>query len=564
MLEQIINKVKKEPLRFALIAAFILFFTQLFSLCILQSDDYYYTLFTKNGMGEFIRLTIDHFQAINGRALVHFFAQIALSLPLVLRAVLNAVILFSSCLFANAVFGKAEKSAAFMVCTFALLLLFGKGIIKEALMWTSGFYNYVFPALITFIALYLVKNNSKLCFVFAFLAGATTEQWGFVAIVMLAAFIFLSKDDKKPTFFTPVFLSLAGYVTIFLSPATMSRIFTSGNTNLSSSLIDLPGLSRVFLSENSALVPIILFLVSTLFLAIIKKGRFKAFYSSVLPIFLLITLPLHKSYLTAFVIFMCYLVLCIALFISEKNITCATLLTGAVAAIIIMLPTNTYDWRVAFPGTFLIMLCTVFIALPLLSQRKLRVCALLILTVFSLCAFAPSYIGFYRNHLTEKANLAAIKNAHITKTLEYSIDYDKNYAMRQMFNDGWFYKQFVALYNLEDCQIHLTSKNAKTIFYNGNPLAAKALFENGEYYIPLRSFITAAKGEVSDNAPCTFTLNGKTLTYHDGILMYKDLQGNEKYLIADENKLADWYTLYLKLPIVEDAFNIDIIIKETP
>ncbi len=568
MFDKITQKLKDKPLYGFLFippAVLVLLFASLFAFCILQSDDYSYASYLADGLCGFIRLTKEHFLSVNGRALVHFFLHITLGLPKFFAVLIkSAILLFTALLSFKA--SRLPKCNIFFCLTafYSLLLLSGTAPFTEAVMWTSGFFNYVFPALFLFLALYFHSKGSALQYLFCFLAGATTEQWGIGAFAVITATIASSTPrlrQVKPASFMPSVAVLAGYLTIFASPATMRRISVSGHASLSESLLDVARLSEGFLKKDSAVGIFVIFIALMLLFAYIKKGAFNALYTGILPLFLIFTLPLHGSYMASFIIFICYLIVCAALFFIKKYSAVSACLFGAAASVIIMLPTNTFDARITFPGTFLIIIAVTMLVPGLGFSKKVLAFSTAALFLVSLIAFFPSYMGYLGNYKVDRANLNAIEEAKETKTLNYSIDYDKRYAVRQMFNDGWFYNSFVALYNLEDCSIYPDSKNAKTIYLDGKALTAKALYFSDEAYLPLRALVLEADGSISTENGTLFTLNGRTLTYLDGMLTYKNDRGNERYLVADKNSIPDFYTLYIKEEIIRDAFGVSISIK---
>lgn len=572
MLKKIIKLIKKEPSNSfytTLAACLILLFASLFFFSILQSDDYYYAAFFKNGVGEFFRLTKDHFINTNGRALVHFSLQVVLALPKFFRVLINSAILFFICFFSFKIsrFNERKHCLLYFIIFYSFIMLSGTNTLKETIMWASGFYNYVFPALITLIALYLCKTGSPWRYLFCFLSGATTEQWGITSCVMLTLFLIQSShnflEKKRHLRYIPVALSLLGYITIFISPATLSRIFVSGHTELTASLFDISRLAEAFFSNGSCVIIIAIFIIVTLFAAFVKKGAFKALYTALLPLCLILLLPFHHSYMAAFLVFLCYLILCAFLFYKEKYPDIAALLFGAITSIVIMLPTNTFDARITLPCALLLTLTSISIFLSVECNKKILLVSSIAIFTAAAVVFAPCYTHFYKNHLVDKCNMAAIKEAQHTKSLTYCIDYDKTYIMRQMFNDGWFYTTFLLLYNLEDCTVYLDSVNAKPLYYNGNKLTTKALISENEVYVPMRAFLSEAGGTITYETSANFELNGKKLVYLDGMLSYTASDGKTKYLVADDNKLLDFYTLYLKLNVVTEVFDISLSINNT-
>ena len=565
MFRKTLNYIKKNPASALFIFTGIfmcLVFSLLLSFRIMQADDYYYATFFKKGLGEFFRLTKDHFQNFNGRVLVHIFAQINLSLGHFAGSLLNSAIVFFIGFFAFKISGSKKGLAqlgVFISLFYALLCFSGFGVIKEAIMWTSAFYNYVFPFLILLLGLYFSEKNKLISFVFCFLSGATTEQWGVVAIVMLIVF-HVGKHYK--TFrhrfkdFLPSVLALLGYFTIFLSPATQGRINTTGHTTLAKSLFDIPRLSKVFFAEGSPIVLIVIFIVVMLLAAFLFKKRFMLLYSGFLPLSLILTLSMHKAYMATFIIFMCYLPVCFGVFFFEKHYTTAAFIVGALSSVLIMLPTNTFEPRIAFPLVILlgVAIMNTCLSMEVFSLKKVNILVLVGVIMFALITLYPSFMGFKYNSTIEKENLNAVKASRETGELYYNIDYDKNFAAKQMFNDGWFYTKFLELYSIEDCTVYIDSKNSIPI----ENYKSKALIYQGDVYIPMRTFLSEAGGTITLDTATTMTLNGKTLTLLDGVLTYHSPDGSIKYLIADDNRILNFYTLYIRSSVVNDALGTNL------
>ncbi len=565
MFKNITSYIKQNRCEFiSCVISIFLFavFTALFSFFILQSDDYYYASFFKNGISEFIRLSADHFLTFNGRALVHFFAQVALSLPRLLTALSSAAIITAiGCIAHRIILPSDSKKSFFMfMCVFySLILLCGRDVFKEGFMWVSAFYNYVFPFLLLLLAVKTKDKNYGL--IFCFLSGATTEQWGISAIGVLAFLAFLSlpsKRDVKTVFkaFVPTICTALGYMFIYASPATLFRITSTGHTSLPTSIVDIPRLSEVFLAPNCATVVFALFTIASIITAHTKKGSFSVLYCGYLPLVLLVLPYFTKEYMASFIVFMCYLFLCAVVFFINKHVYTTAFIIGAIVSTLIMLPTNTFETRVGVPCILFIIVSTlsVFAIHKKTLPSKFHLPTVCLMVCFGLFSFAPTFTGFMQNGMVEHENLAAIKDAKQSGILNYNIDYNKDFAMKQMYNDGWFYNQFLSLYELEDCRINIKSKNSVDL----DLIESDGLKYNGEVYVPVRDFLSEMGGTITTGTDIVMTLNDKSLTLSSGMLFYKDKDGIEKYLIADENKLPEFYTLYIKLDVINDAFDLNI------
>ncbi len=557
-----ISNNKKTCVLFCALSFLVVFFTVFFSFFVFQSDDYYYASFFKNGLSEFINLSINHFLTFNGRALVHFFAEVALSLPHFATFMLSSAILFLIGFFACKIIDSSHASFSRIscMCIFYILILFvGRDVFKEGFMWISAFYNYVFPFLILLIAMrFSDKPYSPLLF---FLSGATTEQWGITsvavaAVVALSSVLPKSFSKKSVSAFISPLSALLGYATIFLSPATLSRIDVTGHTSLPSAITDLPRISSIFLSPHSAASVFLVFIFFTILTAHKFKKSYLVLYFGFLPAILIIIGFFTQNTLVAFIVLMCYLVLCAAVFFINKNTLISALITGGIVSILIMIPTNTFEARIVTPSVLLLIVSCVSLAFLNFdfSKSAFTIPAILSAIFIGLTVFSPIFCGFFQNGRIEADNLAAIKSAHKSGTLFYNIDYDKNFAMKQMFNDGWFFNEFVSLYSLEDCQIIIKSKNSVPLTH----VSSYGIEYDGDIYVPVRELIGELGGAIDTSTDTTVSLNDKFFKISSGMIVYTDENSVTKYLVADFNKLPEFYTLYLKLDVFNEALGTDI------
>lgn len=430
-------------------------------------------------------------------------------------------------------------------------------------MWMSGFYNYVFPLLIIALMLYFKKKSTPLWYLFAFFAGSTTEQWGFGAIVMILTLLLCSMPQKKTyksisIHFIPLALCVIGNLTIYLSPATTARIGVTAHTGLSEIITDFSRMAEAFLNEHSGYMVIMACISVFITSGFIFKKSFRLLITGIIPLLLI---GFFKVYSLSFLFLLAYIILCTAVLLKEKHTLPGVLLAGMVATLFIMLPTNTFDARITFPPVILMILAALGIIFKSNVKSKIMLPASLLMAVVAALILFPSYKGFYHNHLIEKGNLERIEEAKLTNTLNYNIDYNKDFAMRQMFNDGWFFNSFLSLYDLEDCSVTLDSKDAEFIYHNDENLQIKALYNKGEYYAPMRDLLKVTGGSINTEENIVMTLNGKSLSYIDSAFVYIDSSGNWQYIIADDNKLIDFYTLYIKLSVVNDAFQTNFTTK---
>lgn len=556
-----IKQHKSECFFAALSFALFSVFTVFLNFFIIQADDYYYASFFKNGLFDFFRLSVDHFLRFNGRALVHFFAQTALALPHFLTAALSsAVMAFIGVLSYRILNGKFEKKSlfCFMNIFYSFILFFGSDIFKEGIMWISAFYNYVFPLL---ILLFAVKTKDKpYGLIFCFLSGATTEQWGITAFSVLFVLCFSDFEKKRRknliSSISPLLCNLLGYGTIFLSPATSSRITLTAHATLPTALVDFPRLCEVFMSIRSSFALFIIFILANVALAFKKGESYRVLFTGLLPLVLIFISFFTESTLVCYIVFMLYLILCAVFFYLKSHVYISSFLLGAVVSVLIMLPTNTFEARICTPTLLLLAISSVGILFLSKDTISSRVCVIsvLIIAFTSAVFFSPTFTGFLSNSKVERENLTAVQNAKKTGVLYYNIDYDKSFAVKQMFNDGWFFNEFLSLYDLTDCRVKIKSRASVPL----DKISSDALMINGELYAPVRDFLSSLGGTIVSGDDIIMTLNGKSITLTSGMLVYTDENGTTRYLVADENRIPNFYTLYLKLDVLNDAFSTNV------
>ena len=199
-------------------------------------DDYFYGLFFRDGWNGFWDLTVWHYLNFNGRAFVHFMAQVALIFDTKLFILLNPLMLAVAFLLGSRLqSGETpwrillSTSAVGMMVVMALPIQF----LNTSLLWISAAFNYLFPIFFLMLVLWRHQRDTEkgrlhpLTMLLIFLAGATTEQSGLAAIVCLGGWSFLCYLRKKiPLWqgFLPILLSGAGYASVIFAPGTWVRV----------------------------------------------------------------------------------------------------------------------------------------------------------------------------------------------------------------------------------------------------------------------------------------------------------------------------------------------------
>ncbi|MDO4618893.1 MAG: DUF6056 family protein [Clostridia bacterium] len=193
----------------------------------LYGDDFYYAVFSEQG---FLKMHIEHYKIVNGRAIVHLLATIFLMLPMWVWQVVNSLML-ATITAISAKIASAKSKLNVWLLAFSSVLLLGVDMTRESVYWLTGSFNYVYPFMLLVIFWYLLFKKERkpwtAIYILAFFSAATTEQNGMMTLGIVVLYIldsFFTKHKKvgKNTWLLllPV---LAGFVSVYLSPATFVR-----------------------------------------------------------------------------------------------------------------------------------------------------------------------------------------------------------------------------------------------------------------------------------------------------------------------------------------------------
>lgn len=202
----------------------------------LLCDDYWYGTFFRGGLSGFWEETVWHYCNFNGRAFVHFIDELVLLFDRYLYIVLCPAMLAFIFIMGQRLQGRENPwwttlltSGAGALAVVSLPL----GFLRSSLMWISAGFNYIFPLCVLFLALWLFQRNFSSprawigVEIAAFLAGATTEQIGFAAMIALCGWGLLSLIRRQLPFWKaalPGALSCVGYATVVFAPGTWVRV----------------------------------------------------------------------------------------------------------------------------------------------------------------------------------------------------------------------------------------------------------------------------------------------------------------------------------------------------
>ncbi|WHH60463.1 DUF6056 family protein [Petroclostridium sp. X23] len=523
------------------------------------SDDMYYASFSKNGYNHFIKMNIAHYKNINGRAMVHILDEALLMFGKKLFAVINPIMILgfaflaSKCLnFKDTINSAKENTYISTAITLFFIMCLPKQMINETVYWITGSMNYIFPALLLVIMYYMLRANIKISnstiklFVFSFLSGATTEQGGFVAVVMstllvLSTLVYRDSPKQKLYVLSPIF-AIMGLLTVILAPGTFARIESIGvdgfsQTTLYNRLLENTShISFAITGENGIQSILIILVLAILFTTYKAQGINRLFLAGPAIMSLLLYQRVSGVYskdlcTTITILSAAYITLWgLSILKYAKYRHLGIFIVGAVSLQCLMLISPILGSRTLLI-TGLLLAASIgglssdliknplyitlsasilaFMLLPIKSgtlliivslgiyliKKTSKLQTLVVFTTFILF-FTPILKGYYTNHIIMKNNEKNIVKAHSSGKLYWNIDLVTPYYHDMFYENLNFEPYFLENNNLpKDTHIYLVSKIHKPVFLNGQRLKCPSIKRDIRYY-PLRDIFEGAGGKV--------------------------------------------------------------------
>lgn len=545
----------------------------------LYCDDYFYGVFFREGWDRFWELTKWHYLHFNGRAFVHFVAELALQFDTALYILLFPAML--ACVF---LLGGRLQSGG--ISWNLLLMTGGVGVmaslalppvyLRSSLLWISAAFNYLFPlcVLLPTLWMYMREEGSAggwtLTLVLSFLSGATTEQSGLAAVVCLGGWGLLAWLRRERTFWRgllPGLLACAGYLTVIFAPGTWVRI---GNENNSLMRILDPAvlkerfwLSMHYLTGGEGLP--LLFVVFALLTAVhaLLRGP-KALLSgfAAAPVYLLLYRSGQELPCEALTVF--YILLAAGVYLwRRKTIVRGLFLLGALAAQLIMMANVAAAPRTAIPAILLMLsVCASLLAEclePFPVWAGGMVCAAAMAGCFLL--FLPTYKGYAANAEVHARNIAALRDPQ-SKTAVLDLRLDGTYRYSMYFESAAYLDNAVVYYRAENKRLsYLDDQGPRPGLTNGKQSGLPIFEEEGGPVFPIVNTIVLCGGEAEWNYALGGTqacLNGVSCLFRpSGESFFLDPKTGE---IVGEAFHADvympWYTYYVTGDTLRELFGV--------
>ena len=554
----------------------------------LYSDDYWYGTFFQQGLWGFLRNTAQHYLTTNGRVFVHILIPILLLGGMAVFAVVSpactALLFLLGLRVQNRSLG---KGALLLAGGMGLLSLLGSEIqyLRMALYWLSAYFNYAFPLLFPLAVLWGAEKARQgtckkwgfvlLCLC-AFLAGASTEQVGLVALVVIVGG-WLLWDWRKPgkekkLYLLPV-LTAGGYATILLAPGSHARMGRGIDGGILSVLDPQVFLSRFFdVMGYLCGYPFwnLLFGALCLLLALLclvdkslPRHLFSGFGAAALV--LVLALAGQGQALAVFTVAYTLYAAVTLLFFPTYQAT-GLLLLGAGASVMMLIVTTLYYARTFFPCVLLFLIVAWGLLFRLLPRcpRPAGAVVLAVLAAVSLVRYVPILQGYVANKAVIDQNLEAIEEARTTGELSLCIDLDPDYRFTMFFEGNYFLQNFLQYYRLPaDIPVEFTSQvwDISGLEAGGRMSTFPCLEKGGELLVPVE-FLFQATGNAytfhwtDHTASITFQGEGYTL-YEDGRLYKGDALVDSS--CALRMPFSYTYTLlYLPAADLERCFGITL------
>lgn len=550
-----------------------------FSVCLhveLYADDFFYSTFTRDGFATFLQKNAEHYRTFNGRVIVHLLVQILLAVGTWGYAFfVTVLLLLIPWLGAGVPFGQERARRLPAVLFFLLLfMLIGSSVLGESVFWISASCNYLYPFLMTVFAyrigLWLFDGSHSPSAliggaVLAFLCGATTEQCGIFSVFVLAAAAvksFSVSKTKRTAYVLLPISAFCGYVTIFLSPATLRRLYSETvRTSISARMAGLASL--LFESGVAILLFVFLFVI---FLAAMTVPDFPKIGFFALPCGVLVALLLFIDggavvRFSALVLFAVYaVVLALGLYGSKRFSWAGIFLAAGLGELLIMGGTSSLAPRTALPFALSLCLVGAILMAELLCDRHPAVMISSMAAAFcvSLAVFAPTMAGYASNAALRDENAARIEEARTTGILHYRIDYDARYAHSLMYADGFFYNTFFDCHRLSCTEVYLESEQMPPVYAAGKRMTSPAYLYEGALYFPVENIITALGGSISWTPKRTDFQLGERQAYLIGDTLYAD---GREWNITEERAYG-YYTLCFSERILAECFGIRLSYDE--
>lgn len=516
----------------------------------LYSDDFVYGTYLLDGPAGFIRKNAEHYQNVNGRAFIHLVLEgILYWKDTLFRFVLPLMILIFGEVFYRvcAKGAKNRNRTGFLALYLCGIMLLPLAVMREGILWMSGAVNYILPTIFVLIEFDIIINaveNDKVKAVYypaAFLCGATTEQGGAAALcvsVLWVVYCIFRKIKINKRIYLLVILTLIGYLSVILSPATFVRMTDETSAAAVNMSAGVESFCKMLIKESGTFW--IFALSGFVCASICARRSLTVFFADIIGLIAAAVLNFSGHY-TAVLLILSIIILHGSVFILYKNICPeeAVLMISAMASVLMLLFSTTYGARNFLPFC-LIMICVCAFEVcnfMMNLEEKVHLILMLAVFVFSFVCFAPTFSGYRSNRRIIDDNLRRI---YAEKgDCEYNMDIDRKYSYTQFYEYDKYTYGFKRIYNIENKKVFLSGADFRNLSVKGNRCENPVYIKDGTEYYPLRDIVESNGGKIewdNDKRIAVVSLEDVRFSY-DAVM--KKFVKNGKSLDSEEYKLNE-------------------------
>lgn len=567
----------------AVLIAVCLFAAALFSQITVYCDDYLYGTFFKHGSSGFWELTRWHFENYNGRIFVHFMAQLTLLADRYLYMLLAPAMLAVVFGLGQAMQRKGAGGGLTLAASGAAVagvMALPVNFLSSSILWISAGFNYLFPLAVILPALWLLRRDLEAgrvrvwTLILCFLCGATTEQSGLAAMVLLGGYALLrvlrGETPLGKAIWVPALIAL-GYVTIFLAPGTWVRVGNETGGGIlkvlqPSVLIRRLAMSLEYFTGASGLPWLfVVFAALTALHALITGDAPKVLTAGfgVGALYLLFR-ALHQPFVAACLGVLWIFVAAVGYLFRRETAIRGLLLGAALASLLVMVFTTTAAERTTVPSILLVMcVCaSLFCECAEKIPRWAGLSALAALAAVLLVLALPTYRGYAGNAPIWRENERQLRSHGDLITLD--MDVDRRYGHTSYFENLAFLHYAMDYYGVTDEKIvYVSAANQVAGSYGVDARrAGLAIYLiNGVPYVPIQDTVQLAGGESEWDHPLNgtwaklgereyvFRTNGEVVPFD---LASRTVTGE----VTHTDVRAPVYTFYAPMDVMGELFGL--------
>ena len=562
---------------FALTAAFLGYIT------VLSADDYWYSIFLRDGFANYIGKLREHYEIFNGRTFVHIIATLILHFGNFAFALFLPLTLLLAALCGAGFLG-CKRRYGVVVVFLAGMFLIPRAMMVEGVLWISAFCNYTFPTAIVIALMYItdrrfLHGKSRWyavlgALVLSFLCGASTEQLGIVACAFNALallFAAVGRRNEVKLCAIQLFCSVFGLATIFLSPATGMRVVTESEGPIIYRIKRGFDMQAALFSDSIGLAVLIL-LVFVFFAVVLYKkhgskiGFILLFLQTACLVLCVLTPPKTECYFYAGALAL----LCVAALLCffKGFLKAGVLLFLSIVSVGVMIMTNSSGYRCFVPMYMLLLLPCGFFAAESLTHKMPFYIFIALVSVAAAVNVGLDSRGYLYNYSIEQINKQNVAKAAETGVLYYCIDYDQNYTHTKPYNNQlYFYRYKMSLpFDADKIKVYMYSGTLPAVYVNGELITSPAISDgNGGYMLPVGYITTQLGGRIDWNVLSTqITLGNTVYTYFYNIddyhyrIVWIDSKGCEHRYITSATALNDYFVTYFPVSTFENVFGLTV------